>query len=50
MLSRTANHLYWMSRYLERAETTTRLLEVGARNALLPNRVLTVAGCTILIE
>ena len=37
MLSRTADHLYWMSRYLERAETTTRLLEVGARNALLPN-------------
>jgi uncharacterized alpha-E superfamily protein len=26
-----------MARYLERAETTARLLEVGARNALLPN-------------
>ncbi|EPX85356.1 alpha-E domain-containing protein [Salipiger mucosus] len=37
MLSRTADHLYWMSRYLERAETTARLLEVGARNALLPD-------------
>ena len=37
MLSRTADHLYWMARYLERAETTGRLLEVGARNALLPD-------------
>ena len=37
MLSRTAEHLYWMARYLERAETTARLLEVGARNALLPD-------------
>ncbi|NDW00810.1 alpha-E domain-containing protein [Salipiger sp. PrR002] len=37
MLSRTADHLYWMARYIERAETTARLLEVGARNALLPN-------------
>ncbi|MCA0940123.1 alpha-E domain-containing protein [Yangia mangrovi] len=37
MLSRTAEHLYWMARYIERAETTARLLEVGARNALLPN-------------
>lgn len=37
MLSRTADHLYWMSRYLERAETTARLLAVGARNALLPD-------------
>ncbi|WP_417722784.1 alpha-E domain-containing protein [Salipiger sp.] len=37
MLSRTADHLYWMARYLERAETTGRLLSVGARNALLPD-------------
>ncbi len=37
MLSRTADHLYWMARYLERAETTARLLEVGARTALLPD-------------
>lgn len=37
MLSRTASHLYWMARYIERAETTSRLLEVGARNALLPD-------------
>lgn len=37
MLSRTADHLYWLARYLERAETTARLLEVGARTALLPD-------------
>ncbi|MBU2961148.1 alpha-E domain-containing protein [Citreicella sp. C3M06] len=36
MLSRTADHLYWLARYMERAETTARLLEVGARTALLP--------------
>src|SRR6202795_4469066 len=28
MLSRVAENLYWMSRYLERAEHTTRLLDV----------------------
>ncbi len=37
MLSRTAENLYWIGRYIERAETRARLLEVGARNALLPN-------------
>ncbi|WP_108482318.1 alpha-E domain-containing protein [Oceaniglobus ichthyenteri] len=37
MLSRTAENLYWMARYIERAETNARLLEVGARNALIPN-------------
>ncbi|SLN74080.1 hypothetical protein ROJ8625_04007 [Roseivivax jejudonensis] len=37
MLSRTASHLYWMARYIERAETTARLMQVGARNALLPD-------------
>ncbi len=29
MLSRVADSLYWMSRYLERAENTTRLLDVN---------------------
>lgn len=37
MLSRTADNLFWIARYMERAETTARLLEVGARNALIPN-------------
>jgi uncharacterized alpha-E superfamily protein len=37
MLSRTADNLYWIARYIERAETAARLLEVGARIALLPS-------------
>jgi uncharacterized alpha-E superfamily protein len=34
MLGRAANGVYWMSRYLERAENTARLLNVGLRIAL----------------
>ena len=34
MLGRTANGLFWMFRYLERAENTARLLETGLRMAL----------------
>ena len=37
MLSRTADNLYWIARYIERAETMARLLEVGSRIALLPS-------------
>lgn len=37
MLSRTAENLYWIARFVERAETNARLMEVGARNALIPN-------------
>ena len=37
MLSRTADNLYWIARYAERAETMARLLEVGSRIALLPS-------------
>lgn len=37
MLSRTADNLFWLARYIERAETAARALEVGARIALLPN-------------
>jgi len=36
MLSRTANHLYWMARYVERAESTARILEVTYRMSLMP--------------
>jgi uncharacterized alpha-E superfamily protein len=36
MLGRTANDLFWMARYMERAESMARLLEVGYRIALLP--------------
>ncbi|EAQ04927.1 hypothetical protein OB2597_06575 [Pseudooceanicola batsensis HTCC2597] len=34
MLGKTANGLYWMYRYLERAEATSRLVETGQRIAL----------------
>lgn len=37
MLSRTAENLFWMGRYMERAEMTARLLDVGARITLLPS-------------
>ncbi|MHB1677281.1 MAG: alpha-E domain-containing protein [Sulfuriferula sp.] len=37
MLSRTAGHLFWMARYVERAENTARVLDVTHRTALLPN-------------
>lgn len=37
MLGRTAASLFWMSRYMERAENMARLLEVGFRLALLPS-------------
>ncbi len=37
MLSRTAGHLFWMARYIERAENTARVLDVTHRTALLPN-------------
>ncbi len=36
MLGRTANDLYWLSRYIERAENMARLIEVGYRIVLLP--------------
>ncbi|MBI2313407.1 MAG: alpha-E domain-containing protein [Betaproteobacteria bacterium] len=36
MLSRTADHLYWMARYMERAENTARMLDVAHQTALLP--------------
>lgn len=37
MLSRTADHLFWMARYIERAENTARVLDVAHRSALLPD-------------
>lgn len=36
MLSRTADHLFWMARYMERAENTARLLDVNYQTSLLP--------------
>ena len=36
MLSRTADHLFWMARYMERAENTARMLNVSYEMSLLP--------------
>jgi len=36
MLSRSADHLFWMSRYTERAENTARMLDVNYQTSLLP--------------
>jgi uncharacterized alpha-E superfamily protein len=56
MLGRTANDLFWLSRYVERAENMARLIEAGYRIALLPRAgddryqewasTLESAGCT----
>ena len=37
MLSRTADHLYWMARYIERAESLARLVDAHYRMSLLPH-------------
>lgn len=42
MLSRTADHLFWMARYTERAENTARMLDVRLQNALMPQSALEV--------
>ncbi len=36
MLSRTADHLFWMARYTERAENTARMLDVNYQTSLMP--------------
>ncbi len=36
MLSRTADSLFWMARYMERAEHTARLIDMGRRMAATP--------------
>ncbi len=43
MLSRTADNLYWLSRYVERAEYLARILDVTQRMTALP---LTYVGST----
>lgn len=39
MLSRTADHVYWLGRYAERAENLARALDVQYRLSLLPHGV-----------
>lgn len=44
MLSRTADSLYWLARYMERVENTARLLDVGMRMASLSMQTGADAG------
>ena len=44
MLSRTADHLFWMSRYTERSENTARMLDVNYQTSMLPQS----AGATLV--
>ncbi len=39
MLSRTADHVYWLGRYVERAENLARTLDVQYRLSLLPREL-----------
>lgn len=60
MLSRTAGHLYWLSRYIERAEFVARTLDATIRLSALPSSynkasnewqtALDVAGSTSLFR
>ena len=55
MLSRTADSLFWLARYVERAENMSRLIDMGRRRAATPDEqagsradwpaVLSAAGC-----
>src|SRR3569832_116765 len=44
MLSRTADHLYWMARYIERAENMARVLDVTHNMSLVPNAAVSEAA------
>ena len=37
MLSRAAANLYWLARYMERADNVARILEVAERASIMPN-------------
>lgn len=44
MLSRTAENIYWMARYVERAENIARLLDVALRMSAVPQESSDVAN------
>ena len=58
MLSRVAENIYWLARYIERAENTARLIKVNAFLLLdLPKRIapgwaplLTITGAADLFH
>src|ERR1700735_5615043 len=44
MLSRPADHVYWVSRYIERAESLARMVDAHHRLSLLPHSPDELAG------
>jgi len=44
MLSRTADHIYWLGRYVERAESLARALDVQHQLSLLPQPPESIRG------
>jgi uncharacterized alpha-E superfamily protein len=40
MLSRTADHLFWLARYIERAENIARLLDITCQTSLAPQSAI----------
>ena len=50
MLGKTAGGLYWMFRYLERAENTARLLDAGLRMALTRDVLTAEDHLGVLVE
>jgi uncharacterized alpha-E superfamily protein len=42
VLSRLADHLFWMSRYIERAENTARMLDVQLQASMLPGEASSI--------
>ncbi len=58
LLSSTAESLYWLARYVERADATARLIEMGQRMTMLPGSysaqewrsVAAAAGCLDAFE
>ena len=47
MLSRTADNLFWLSRYVERAEYLARILDATQRLSALP---LAYVGSTVVVD
>ncbi len=48
MLARVAENIYWLARYLERAENTARLISVNANLLLDLQRGYELGGCRSL--
>jgi uncharacterized alpha-E superfamily protein len=50
MLSRIAESLFWIGRYIERAEDTARILDVNTRHLLEAPTIDETSSCEILLE